>query len=145
MCRDNNIRFELWFNGKEDTMSDKVNTSAYTDDENIGKVQISDQVVTVIAGIAATEVEGVKSLVGNITNEIVSMMGIKNLSKGIHLHMIEDTVTISVTINIEYGYMVPNVCKAVQERVSTAIETMTGLSVAQVDVIVADITISKNS
>lgn len=57
--------------------------SSYADEENIGKIQISEQVVAVIAGIAATEVEGVYSLVGNITNEIISKMGIKNLSKGV--------------------------------------------------------------
>ncbi len=121
----------------------KKKTSSYTEDDNIGRVQISDQVVSVIAGIAATEVEGVAALVGNITNEIVSRMGIKNLSKGVKIEMAEDTVLIKVTLELLYGYNIPEVCVKVQERVVSSIETMTGLSVAKVDVCVSDIVVDK--
>lgn len=121
----------------------KKKTSSYTEDGNIGRVQISDQVVSVIAGIAATEVEGVAALVGNITNEIVSRMGIKNLSKGVKVEMAEDTVLVKVTLDLLYGYNIPEVCVKVQERVVSSIETMTGLTVAKVDVCVSDIVIDK--
>lgn len=121
----------------------KKKTSSYTEDDNIGRVQISDQVVSVIAGIAATEVEGVAALVGNITNEIVSRMGIKNLSKGVKVEMAEDTVLVKVTLDLLYGYNIPEVCVKVQERVVSSIETMTGLTVAKVDVCVSDIVIDK--
>ncbi|MGN0370905.1 MAG: Asp23/Gls24 family envelope stress response protein [Butyrivibrio sp.] len=116
--------------------------SSYADEENIGKIQISEQVVAVIAGIAATEVEGVYSLVGNITNEIISKMGIKNLSKGVKANIFEDTVTVNVTLDIKYGFNVPDICKAVQSKVASAIETMTGLKVVEVNVVVADVTIA---
>ena len=100
--------------------------------------------MSVIAGIAATEVDGVASLVGNITNEIVAKMGIKNLSKGIKIKMLEDTVFVQITVNIRYGCSVPDVCRNVQEKVASAIENMTGLSVAEVNVFVADVTFDKN-
>lgn len=118
-------------------------SSSYTAEDSVGRIQISDQVVAVIAGIAATEIEGVASLVGNITNEIVSKMGIKNLSKGVKVEMAENTVIACVTLNLMYGFNIPDVCQKVQEKVASSIETMTGLSVAKVDVSVADLTVNK--
>ena len=124
----------------ENTAAEK----SYDCDENIGRIRNSEQVVAVIAGIAATEVEGVESLVGNITNEIVAKMGIKNLSRGIRLKMVDDTVFVQITVNIRYGYSIPEISRNIQEKVSQAIENMTGLSVAEVNVIVSDVTVSKN-
>ena len=124
----------------ENTAAEK----SYDCDENIGRIRSSEQVVAVIAGIAATEVEGVESLVGNITNEIVAKMGIKNLSRGIRLKMVDDTVFVQITVNIRYGYSIPDISRNIQEKVSQAIENMTGLSVAEVNVIVSDVTVSKN-
>ena len=124
-------------------MSEANFNSVNTEDTDIGNIHISDEVVAVIAGIAATEVEGVDSLVGNITNEIVSRMGIINLSKGIRVKMADNTVSISVTINIVFGYLIPDISRNVQEKVIQAIETMTNLSVAEVNVCVNDIIIEK--
>ena len=122
-------------------MAENIRGTAYESDGNVGRVQISEQVVSVIAGIAATEVDGVVSLVGNITNEIVAKMGINNLSKGIKIKMLEDTVFVQITLNIKYGCSVPEVSRNVQDKVVSAIETMTGLKVAEVNVFVADVTI----
>lgn len=113
---------------------------AHIQNTDIGNIHISEEVIAVIAGIAATEGPEVYSLVGNITNEIVSKMGIKSLSKGIKVDMAEDTVTISVTVNLVYGYNIPNTCKAIQERIIQSVESMTGMSVAEVNVNVNDIT-----
>lgn len=121
-------------------MSDIKNTT-YLKDNEIGNIHISEEVVSVIAGIAATEAEEVVSLVGNITNNIVSKMGIKNLSKGIRLKVIDKSVYISVTVNLRYGCNIPAACKNVQERVYQAIENMTSLTVAEVNVYVNDITL----
>ena len=71
-------------------------------------------------------------------------MGIKNLSRGIRLKMVDDTVFIQITVNIMYGYSIPDISRNIQEKVSQAIENMTGLSVAEVNVIVSDVTVSKN-
>lgn len=124
-------------------MAKNVKNTAYADDENIGKIQISEQVVSVIAGIAATETDGVDSLIGNITTEIVAKLGINSLSKGVKIKMLDDTVFVYLTLNIRYGCSVPEVCRNVQEKVSSAVETMTGLSVAEVNVIVSDVTVDK--
>ena len=113
---------------------------AHIQNTDIGNIHISEEVIAVIAGIAATEGLEVYSLVGNITNEIVSKMGIKSLSKGIKVDMAEDTVTISVTVNLVYGYNIPKTCQAIQERIIQSVESMTGMSVAEVNVNVNDIT-----
>ena len=125
-------------------MAENRKAKSYTEDEeNIGNIQISEQVVAVIAGIAATEVDGVASLVGNITTELVSKIGHGSLSKGVKIKMTDDSVMVYVTIDIYYGYSIPEVSRNVQEKVNAAIENMTGLSVAEVDVTVADVTLDK--
>ena len=103
------------------------------------QVHVADEVVAIIAGLAATEVEGVASMAGNITNELVSKLGMKNLSKGVKVEVAEETVSVEVALNISYGYSIPEVSEKVQEKVKSAIETMTGLSVAIVNVRIATV------
>ena len=107
--------------------------------EKIGEVQIADEVVAIIAGLAATEVEGVDSMAGNITNELVGKLGMKNLSKGVKVDVTEEHVSVDLSLNIRYGYSIPSVSEQVQEKVSTAIENMTGLTVAVVNVRIASV------
>lgn len=122
-------------------MADNKNRNTYTifDDNTIGTVQIADEVVAIIAGLAATEVEGVDSMVGNITNELVAKLGMKNLAKGVKIEVTENVVKVRIVLNIKYGYNIPETSKAVQERVKAAIENMTGLEVSGVDVGIADV------
>ena len=108
-------------------------------EDNLGEVHVADEVVAIIAGLAATEVEGVASMAGNITNELVSKLGMKNLSKGVKVEVAEKTVCVQVALNISYGYSIPEVSEKVQEKVKSAIETMTGLSVAIVNVRIATV------
>ena len=108
-------------------------------EDNLGEVHVADEVVAIIAGLAATEVEGVASMAGNITNELVSKLGMKNLSKGVKVEVAEKTVSVEVALNISYGYSLPEVSEKVQEKVKSAIETMTGLSVAIVNVRIATV------
>lgn len=103
-------------------------------EDNLGEVNIADEVVTMIAGLAATEVEGVGSMAGNITNELVSRLGKKNLAKGVKVDVIDNCVTVEVAINIAYGYAIPEISAKVQDKIKTAIETMTGLEVNAVNV-----------
>ena len=107
--------------------------------EKIGEVQIADEVVAIIAGQAATEVEGVDSMAGNITNELVGKLGMKNLSKGVKVDVTEEHVSVDLSLNIRYGYSIPSVSEQVQEKVSTAIENMTGLTVLEVNVKIAGV------
>ena len=108
-------------------------------EDNLGEVHVADEVVAIIAGLAATEVEGVASMAGNITNELVSKLGMKNLSKGVKVEVAEKTVSVEVALNISYGYSIPEVSEKVQEKVKSAIGTMTGLSVAIVNVRIATV------
>ena len=109
-------------------------------EDGLGKVQIAEEVITIIAGLAATEVEGVCSMGGNITKELVSRLGMKNLSKGVRVEVTEEgKIEVFVTINIAYGYAIPAVSGNVQEKVKAAIENMTGLEVSGVNVRIADV------
>ena len=86
-------------------MADNRKTFKIKSDQ-VGDVRIADEVVAIIAGLATTEVEGVSSMAGNITNEIVSRLGMKNLSKGILVEVMENEVKVDVAINIAYGYSI---------------------------------------
>ena len=108
---------------------------------NIGEVRIADEVVAIIAGLAATEVEGVASMVGNITNELVGRLGMKNLAKGVKVQISQDVVVVDMAINMEYGYHIPKTSEQVQDKVNSAIENMTGLKVAEVNVRIAGVAI----
>ena len=110
----------------------------------VGDVRIADEVVAIIAGLAATDVDGVASMAGNITNEIVSRLGMKNLSKGIQIEIADNEVVVDVALNIAYGYSIPEVSTKVQEKVKSAIETMTGLSVATINVRIASVDMGEN-
>ncbi len=108
-------------------------------EDNLGEVNIADEVVTIIAGLAATEIDGVSSMAGNITNELVSRLGRKNLAKGVKFDVVDGSVTVDVALNIAYGYAIPDISAKVQEKVKTAIETMTGLEVNAVNVRIASV------
>ena len=105
----------------------------------LGEVQIAEEVITIIAGLAATEVEGVCSMGGNITKELVSRLGMKNLSKGVKVDVLEGVVTVSLALNMKYNYSIMDVSAKVQEKVKSAVENMTGLEVADVNVKVAGV------
>jgi len=110
----------------------------------MGEVNIADEVVAIIAGLAATEVKGVAAMAGNITNELVAKLGMKNLSKGVRIEVDKDNVTVGLAINIEYGCNIPEVARAVQERVKNAIETMTGLNVLEINLRIADVNLEND-
>lgn len=113
-------------------------------DDKLGEVRIADEVVAIIAGLAATEVEGVSSMAGNITNELVSRLGMKNLSKGIKVDVQGNVVRVDVALNISFGYAIPEVSAKVQERVKSAIENMTGLEVSTINIRIAGVNIAKS-
>ena len=119
--------------------NDVRDTYTIYDDQSIGKVQIADEVVAIIDGLAAREVEGVASMAGNITNELVGKLGMKNLSKGVKVDVLENVVCVNLNLNLEYGYSIPETCRKVQDKVKTAIENMTGLQVSDVNISIASV------
>lgn len=118
---------------------DERNTYTIQNDSSLGEVQIADEVVAIIAALAATEVEGVASMAGNITNELIGKLGMKNLSKGVKVEVIEGVVTVSLALNLKYNYSLMETSAKVQTKVKSAIENMTGLEVADVNIRVASV------
>lgn len=119
------------------------NTYTIHEDGKVGEVQIADEVVAVIAGLAATEVKGVASTSGNVTNELAGKLGKKNLSKGVKVLVSPDSVSVDMALTLEYGYGIPETAKKVQEKVKLAIENMTGLQVKEVNIRIAGVNIVK--
>ena len=100
-------------------------------------IKIANEVVAVIAALAAMEVDGVKSMAGNITNEMIQKLSKKSLSKGVRVDVNEGRVSVVLMLNIDYNASIPKVSEDVQNRVKNAIESMTDLCVLEVVVKVA--------
>ena len=129
-----------------DIMNDgsAVQDNSYNIEENnsLGKVQIADDVVAIIAGLAAGEVEGVYRLTGNLTNELASRLGKKNPAKGVKVELLPGKVKVDIAIEVLYEYSIPEVSGQVQDKVKQAIETMTGLAVEEVNIRIAGVRVS---
>jgi uncharacterized alkaline shock family protein YloU len=106
----------------------------YDTDEETGLVRISDDVVGTIAGIAATEVEGVAGMSGGIVGGITEMLGRKNLAKGVKVEVGERETALDLFIVVDYGVRIPEVAQRVQESVKSSVESMTGLRVVEVNI-----------
>ena len=133
----------IYFGGND--MAKDIRKTYTIRKEEIGEVKIADEVVAIIAGLAAMEVEGVDSMAGNATRELISKLGMKSLSKGVKVEVIDGVVIICLALNLKYGCSIMDVSNKVQEKVKTAIETMTGLKVADVNVKVAGIEMTEQA
>lgn len=106
-----------------------------------GTIKISEDVVASIAALSASETEGVSGLYSSLTNDIVSFLSKKNLSKGVRVDLGEDdTVKIEIGFLALFGHNICEVSKTVQTSVKSAIESMTGLKVVEVNVHVGGVT-----
>lgn len=113
--------------------------------KEIGNVKISDDVVAIIAGLAATDIKGVAGMSGGIAGGIADILGRKSLSKGVKVEVGESEAAIDLFIIVEYGSKIPEVAWEIQESVKSAIETMTGLNVIEVNIHVQGVNIEKNT
>ena len=102
--------------------------------ENHGEIRIADEVVSIIAGLAATEVEGVAGMSGGIAGGIADMLGRKNLSKGVKVEVGEKETAIDLYVIVEYGTSIPDVAWEIQDHVKQTIVSMTGLEVVEINV-----------
>lgn len=100
----------------------------------VGSVQIADEVIAIIAGLAATEVEGVASIDDRSANELAGRLGMKTAPKGVKVTVLDTSISCDLSLNLKYGYSIPDLALNVQEHVKNAIETMTGLAVIDVNV-----------
>ncbi|WP_041282880.1 Asp23/Gls24 family envelope stress response protein [Desulfofundulus kuznetsovii] len=110
---------------------------------SLGSIRIADEVVRVIAGLAATEVPGVAGMSGGVVGGIVEMLGKKNLSKGVKVEVGEKEAAVDLFVIVDYGTRIPDVALQIQENVKKAIEAMTGLSVVEVNVNVQGVAFSQ--
>lgn len=115
------------------------NTYKIYDNSELGEVNISDDVLAVISAMAALEVDGVVGMAGNITSEIVAKLGMKKLSKGVHVDVADDSVMIDVAIILRMNENIINISKKVQDKIKTTVENMTGLEVANVNVNISNV------
>ena len=109
--------------------------------DELGNIHISEEVLAGIAAAAALEVDGVSSLAANLGSDIAELLGKKSLAKGVSVKMEGDKVVVTLSILMAFGHTIPEVGKAVQEAVKNAVESMTGMEVAAVNVNVAGISL----
>ncbi len=119
-------------------------TVVLKEDDSVGAVQIADDVVAMIASLATTEIEGVSAMAGNVTNELMSKVGMKKLTKGVKVDVIGNNVTVDLAVTMEYGYNIPATCQKVQQKVKSAIENMTGLTCSDVNIRIAGVNMKKD-
>lgn len=111
---------------------------------SFGDVVIADEVLAIIAGIAATEVEGVHSMDGGWSGQFISKLGIKDLARGVKVQVREGEVKVDLSLNMEYGYAIPKVSDLVQDKVSVSINNMTGLTVSEVNIRISGVVNKEN-
>lgn len=111
---------------------------------SFGDVVIADEVLAIIAGIAATEVEGVHSMDGGWSGDFISKLGIKDLARGVKVQVREGEVKVDLSLNMEYGYAIPKVSNLVQDKVSASINNMTGLIVSEVNIRISGVVNKEN-
>lgn len=121
----------------------KMENNSKIDALDYGQVKISDEVVGIIAGLAASEVEGVNEMSGGLAGNISEMLGRKSHSKGVKVEVGEEEAAIDLYVIVNYGVKIPEVAWKVQENVKKTIETMTGLKVVEVNIHIQGVNIPK--
>jgi len=109
------------------------------EDENVGAVQIADDVVAMIASLAAAEVEGVSAIGGNISADLMSKVGVKGVGKGVKVEIKDSGVVAFLTVTMAYGYNIPATSRKIQDKVKAAVENMTGLTCSEVNIRIAGV------
>lgn len=113
-------------------------TTEYVSTE-LGTVQIAPEVLEVIAGLAAIEIEGVAGMSGGIAGGIAQLLGRKNLSKGVKVVLADEEAKIDLSMIVEYGYRIPDLSEQISRNVKHAIESMTGITVSEVNIHIHDV------
>lgn len=118
-------------------MSDEIQeVSTEVQQSDGGKIIFADDVVATIAALATAEVAGVAGMSGGVVEGFTEMLGRKNLTKGVKVEVGQEEAAVDISVLIQYGFRIQEVCKSIQTSVKNAIETMTGLRVVEVNVFV---------
>lgn len=120
----------------EDTVLTHTEESTETMKESYGTISFADEVISMIAGLATIEIEGVAGMSGKLVDGITEFLGRKNFSKGIKVEVGKEDVLVDINIVVNYGISIPDVCQSIQKSVIKAIESMAGLHVTAVNVAV---------
>ncbi len=99
--------------------------------ENIGTIKIANEVVAIIASLAASEIEGVASMSGGVGSGIAEILGHK---KGVKVETAEEECVVDLSVVVEYGVSIPDVAQGIQRNVKEAIESMTGLNAVEINI-----------
>ncbi|MBR6267782.1 MAG: Asp23/Gls24 family envelope stress response protein, partial [Selenomonadaceae bacterium] len=118
----------------ENTNNSKEKVLPTKKETKLGSIRIADDVVSIIAGLAATEIEGIAGMSAGLVGGIAEILGRKNFAKGVKVEVGEREAAVDLYIIVKYGVRIPDVALAAQENVKQAIETMTGLSVVEVNI-----------
>lgn len=129
-------------NEEDKDRQENQNPEAVQDD--MGAIKVADEVLSIVAGLAASEVNGVYGMSGGIREGLTDMLGKQNFSKGIKVYTEGRTVKVEVHVIIAYGYNIPDVAIKLQEKVKEAVENMTGYEVTGVDIHVEGVRKEKN-
>ncbi|MEE6635626.1 Asp23/Gls24 family envelope stress response protein [Limosilactobacillus pontis] len=104
------------------------------DDQSLGTIQIAPRVLEIIAGIAASEVDGVSKMYGTFANSVSELLGRSDFRRGVKIANDQDELSIDVDVYVEYGVSVPKVAGLIQERIKQQVALMTSLKVTEVNV-----------
>ncbi|CUH94299.1 hypothetical protein P22_0365 [Propionispora sp. 2/2-37] len=124
---------------------DNQNHMVKNETNDVGSIRIADEVVGIIAGMAATEISGVAGMSGGLVGGIAEMLGKKNLAKGVKVEVGEKEAAVDLYIIVEYGVRIPDVALQVQENVKRAIEMMTGLDVVEINIHIQGVGFSQDT
>lgn len=102
-------------------------------------VSVAGEVMSIIAGLSATEIDGVDSLAGNLTNDMITKSSPSKLAKGVRIIGDDNNIKIKMALNLSYGYEIPKLCEQVQEKVKSTVESMTGMNVGSIDIKIASV------
>lgn len=128
----------------EDTREETKEAQINTEDETIGNVKISVDVVARIASIAASEIDGVSSMYQSFVGGVAQKLGKKNSSQGVKVEIVDEIANIDLYLVVEYGVKIPELAWNVQESVKANVESMTGLNVAAVNIHIEGIDFGKD-
>jgi uncharacterized alkaline shock family protein YloU len=121
----------------KDNQNDIIDVNVSEVPEEIGEIKVADEVVSIVAGLATMEIDGVAGMSGGIRGGISELLGKKNFSKGVHVEVDSaKNVTIELNVIVTYGYIIPDIALKIQENVKTSVKNMTGYNVNNIDVYV---------
>ncbi len=125
-------------------MAEENNVVQEPEVQKTGSVNISNDVVSIVASLAASGVKGVSGMVSSVSGGIAELLGKKNMSKGVKVSVTGKDVTLNLSIIVEYGAKIPDVAWEIQEKVKSEVEAMTGLNVVAVNVNVEGVNVPKS-